>query len=257
MSATTHISGSIPDESDLSQPSLYVAIIRQQEQELSQLRLHYSNQRSMEYLLDKLEARIVGRMQEMEERVHQRLSSIEAMISITEDGRAGSPMSLSDLSFNNTTLLNVAPEVSPMVKPRTYPGSLPVTLKASTTIPSRHSFSSPIHPPLLTPSYTEDSRIILRNRFRMVSNSFIPAPTAHYPSSPVTIGEIDEDNPREQVDQWLRDHRLVAHRSRMAHMYTFCNCLGCKAYRQEYAPGGMWEGRTDPEGYVNDPLLLN
>ncbi|PBK67993.1 hypothetical protein ARMSODRAFT_976279 [Armillaria solidipes] len=116
MSATTHISGSIPDESDLSQPSLYVVIIRQQEQELSQLRLHYSNQRSMEYLLDKLEARIVGRMQEMEERVHQRLSSIETMISITEDGR-GSPMSLLDASFNNTTLLNVAPEVSPMVQP--------------------------------------------------------------------------------------------------------------------------------------------
>ncbi len=58
---------------------------RQQEQELNQLRLHYSKQRSMEYLLDKLEARIVRGMQEMEERVHQRLSSIEAMMDILTD----------------------------------------------------------------------------------------------------------------------------------------------------------------------------
>ncbi len=50
----------------------------------------------------------------------------------------------------------------------------------------------------------------------MVSTKFIPVPTAFYPSSPISIGEINHENPEEQVAEWLESDKLGGHRARVS-----------------------------------------
>ncbi len=58
--------------------------------------------------------------------------------------------------------------------------------------------------------------VVLQNRFCMVSTKFIPVPTSIYPSSPVSIGEINYENPEEQVAEWLESNKLGGHRARVS-----------------------------------------